>query len=106
MRIRFHKKLYKGSISDKKLDVIKKKVKWGFPKLNLFLITLPISDQGILEVYWYPELFQKLYREMENELVVVGIARTREKAFEIIKSMIEDIGVSGDCILVRDYFEE
>ncbi|MDE5778117.1 MAG: hypothetical protein K2I10_06385 [Lachnospiraceae bacterium] len=106
MKIRFHKKLYKGGISDRKLADIKRKVKWGFPKLNLFLITLPISNQGILEVYWYPELFQKLYRDMENELVVVGIAGTREKAFEIIKSMIEDIGVLEDSILVRAYFEE
>ncbi len=106
MKIRFHKKLYQGDMSDKRLASIKRKVKWRSKKLNVFLITLPISNQGVLEIYWYPELLQKVYRSMEDELVVVGVAGTRKKAFQVIQMIIEDIGVGENGIPVRTYFEE
>ena len=75
MDIRFHEKLYKYKISARGLASMKRKIKKGSLRLNLFLVTLPVGTQGILEVYWYPELLQTFYRQIEEELIVVGIAR-------------------------------
>ena len=106
MRIRFHEKLYSDGISDRRLAALRKKVARWSPKLNLFLITLPLGKQGVLEIYWYPELLQKVYRQMEGELVVVGMAYDRNTAFELIRQIISEIGVQGECIPVKEFFEE
>ncbi|MDD6070191.1 MAG: hypothetical protein PUC12_05155 [Clostridiales bacterium] len=106
MRIRFHEKLYSDGISDRRLSFIKKKVAKASPKLNLFLITLPFGKQGILEVYWYPELLQEVYRKITDELVVVGVAYDRNAAFELIEQIISEVGVQGEYIPVKEFFEE
>lgn len=106
MNIRFHEKLYIDDISDKKLASIKKKIKRRFPKLNLYLITLPIGNQGILEIYWYPELLQNFYRRMKKELIVVGVATSREEAFEMIQRIVTEVGLHGNKIPVDKFFKE
>ena len=106
MDIRFHEKLYTDGLSDKKLASAKKKIKRKSPKINLFLITLPVGKQGILEIYWYPELLQSFYQNMDIEMTVVGIARSRETAFELIKMMIKDIGCEKGQIPIEQFFKE
>lgn len=104
MDIRFHEKLYRNDFSDKQLTAIKKKIQKKSPKLNLFLITLPIGNQGLLEVYWYPELLQPFYRNMEKEAVVVGIAEDRDGAFALIETIFKDMGLSDGKILMDEFF--
>lgn len=106
MKIRFHKKLYRDDISDRKLASIKKRVTMKLPGLKLYFITLPLGSQGILEVYWYPELLQKVYRKMDGELVVVGMAYDRDTAFLLIERIISEIGVQENGIPVKEFFEE
>lgn len=106
MTIKFHEKLYRDGISDKKYISIKKKVNRKSPKINLFFIALPISNQGLLEIYWYPELLQEAYQKLETELVIVGIANSREEAFALVEEIITDIGVEGHVIPVYEYFKE
>lgn len=106
MDIRFHEKLYKYKISARGLAVIKRKIKKGSLRLNLFLVTLPVGTQGILEVYWYPELLQTFYRQIEEELIVVGIARNREDAFELVKQIIADAGFQEGNIQIDAFFKE
>ena len=106
MDIRFHEKFYTDGLSDKKLASIKKKIKRKSPKINLFLITLPVGKQGILEIYWYPELLQSFYQNMELEMTVGGIARSRETAFELLKTVIKDIGYDNGQIPVKQFFKE
>lgn len=106
MDIRFHEKLYKYKISARGLAAMKRKIKKGSLRLNLFLVTLPVGTQGILEVYWYPELLQTFYRQIEEELIVVGIARNREDAFELVKQIIADAGFQEGNIQIDAFFEE
>lgn len=106
MDIRFHEKLYSDGLSSKKLVSIKKKIKRKSSKINLFLITLPIGKQGILEVYWYPELLQSFYQDMKTEVIVVGMAFSRESAFELIEKMIKDIGYKKGDIPIEQFFKE
>lgn len=106
MDILFHEKMYHNGYSEKKIAKIRKKIQKLSPKLNLFLVTLPIGPEGILEVYWYPELLQNVYRRSSEQLVVVGLAPSREDAFELIEQIIQDVGWETGNIPIRDYFEE
>lgn len=106
MDILFHEKMYYNGYSEKKIAKIRKKIQKLSPKLNLFLVTLPIGPEGILEVYWYPELLQNVYRRSSKQLVVVGLAPSREDAFELIEQIIQDVGWETGNIPIRDYFEE
>lgn len=105
MDIRIHEQLYSEGISDRKLTSYKKKLKKQSPKLNLFLVTLPIGNEGLLEVYWYPELLQKHYQQMEWELVVVGMANSRDDAFALIEQIVMDVGFENGSIPIKDYFK-
>lgn len=106
MDIQFHKKLYSDKLSNHKLSVLRKKIEKGTPKLNLFLVTLPIGSQGLLEVYWYPELLQSHYRKMDVSLMVVGIAKSREQAFDLVSQIVNDAGVCKGNIPINDLFKE
>lgn len=105
MDIRIHEQLYSDGISDRKLTSYKKKLKKKSPKLDLFLVTLPLGQEGLLEVYWYPELLQKHYQQMNQELIVVGIATSRDMAFHLIEEIVVDVGVDAGTIPIRDYFK-
>lgn len=106
MKIRFHEKLYIDGITKRKLLSIQKKVRRFSPKFQVYLVTLPIGNQGILEVYWYPELLQKVYRRMEHELVVVGVAADRAGAFSLIENIVSDMLANENRICVEHFFEE
>lgn len=106
MKIRFHKKLYKDGISNRRISKIIKMIRKGKIPVSVFLITLPLKADGILEVYWYPELMQTVYQKMDKELVVVGIANQRQEAFELIRDMVSDMMEENKNISVKEFFEE
>lgn len=85
---------------------IRRKIQNSSSKLNLFLITLPMNGQGVLEIYWYPELLQDLYRQMEVELIVVGLAWNRKSAFRLVKRIVGEVNLSEAGTSVSNFFEE
>lgn len=104
MNIRIHEQLYSAEISDRKLIAFKKKLIKKSVKVDLFLVTLPLGKDGILEVYWYPELLQNFYRNLDVDLFVVGIATSRESAFHLIEQIILDARIDeGNSI--KEYFK-
>ena len=106
MDIQFCEKLYNENMSKRKLASIRKRIRKKSPKLNLFLVTLPLGEDGVLEIYWYPELLQKAYQELERDLYVVGVANDREDAFELIRTIVEDAGITNGTISIKEFFKE
>ena len=106
MNIRIHEQLYSEDISDRKLAVLKKKLIKKSVKLDLFLVTLPLGKEGILEIYWYPELLQKAYQDLKCELRVIGVAKNRDEAFELIRTIVEDVGIAKGTISMKEFIEE
>lgn len=106
MKIRFHKQLYSTGISKLRLFAIKKGILGKIPKLSVFLVTLPLGNQGLLEIYWYPELLQKAYQTLDEELVVVGMASSREDAFDLVEQIVSKVGVVEGQIPVDSFFKE
>lgn len=106
MEIQFHDKLYANDMSTRKIRSIKKKIHRKKLKLNIYLVTLPIGQDGLLEIYWYPELLQKAYQKMDVQMIVVGIAKEREEAISLVEKMLLDVGVHEGNIPLGEYFGE
>ena len=71
---------------NKKLNLIVK----GKSSIPFFVVTLPVSSYGILEIYEYNELRQKYYRELDREFTVVGVSDSRDGAKQLVADILED----------------
>ena len=71
---------------NKKLNLIVK----GKSSIPFFVVTLPVSSYGILEIYEYNELRQKYYRELDREITVVGVSDSRDGARQLVADILED----------------
>ena len=97
-------KLYTYGMSDKKLDKIIAKVKKGKVIPNLCLITLPLFEDGILEIYDYNQFQQAFYIGIKKDIVVLGFAPDKAMAQEIVLSITQDL-YDADCDFdVRKFF--
>ncbi len=91
------KKLYRRQ--DKIVNALKKQQSLPF----IHIITLPLTADGVLEIYPAYILQQKLYQELP--IKVVGIASDRGSACELVQTMIdESIKLSGS-VDVRQLFK-
>ncbi len=93
MVFRFREQLYSDGFSDRKLKSVCRQIKYGKVNPCIFIITLPLTDDGILEIYRYIELLQPPYRKLKQEVKVVGIAKSREDAFSLVERIVKDVGV-------------
>lgn len=95
-------KLYLGkSISEKKLDKIKKKLENKLLLSDLYLLTLAHNPQDQLEFFQARQLAQLHYKNSEH--YVIGIAGSRGEALKIIETItMECLQERGDCSL-REY---
>jgi hypothetical protein len=72
---------------------------------RVYCITLPVNGENTMEIYSSGELWFQYYRE--RELVVIGLAGTKEKAGKLASQICLDIvQQQGDITqkLVREYF--
>jgi hypothetical protein len=71
----------------------------------VYCITLPVNGENTMEIYSSGELWFQYYRE--KEIVVIGLAGTKEKADRLASQICLDIvSQQGDISpkLVRRYF--
>ena len=106
MKFHFHEKLYSDGFSDKKLRSIKYKIKRGKLMAGIFLITLPLAEDGILEIYRYPEFLLPMYKSLDSKVMIVGIAKSKEDAFSLVERIVKDVGVSEGVLPISDFFRE
>ena len=106
MVFRFLDQLYNRDLSEKKLASVKKKLRRKKPKLRLFIITMPLGGDGLLEIYWYPELLQSYYQKEIKEVYVVGVAKNREDAFSLICDIIADHGMANPIFSRKEFLKE
>lgn len=85
------RQLYIGQMNDR--DVIRTVHKLKRNKLctGVVVITLPLFDQGMLEIYDVNEFQQSYYQERYDEIHIVGITHTRRGAVMLVKDIIADI---------------
>lgn len=101
--MQFIKKLYTYEMSDKKLDRIISKIKKGKKISKLCLITLPVFEDGILEVYDYNQLLQPYYKSIDERIIVVGISKNKGDAYQVVLNIVQGMYDSKIDFNVREY---
>ena len=89
----------------KKLNKQIRKIYKYKPAMNLFLVTFPIADKGILEIYNYNVLLQPYYRQHEEEIIIVGISSKKDEAEELIRSIVEETVRETGGLNVKEYID-
>lgn len=101
-RLKFHEKLYLSeSISEKKLDRLKRKLEKKPLLANVYLIVPAGNPDDQLDIFDARQLAQPYYRE--RSFTVVGMASGYVEALQLIEQMAQDcMRERGDCRL-REY---
>lgn len=95
--------LYTYGISEKKLDKIIKKIKTGKKVPKLCLVTMPLFNDGIMEVYVYNQLLQPFYKTMDDKITILGMAMDRGDANNIVMDIIQGMCDAGVDFDIRGY---
>lgn len=101
----FSDRCYTYNLKDRKQARIKKQIRRHKPVRNLYVIVLPILQDGLLEIYPYDQLLQKPYRKIDSRIQVVGFARGKEVAEQLVLQIIQDMyDETGEEWKVEDFF--
>ncbi len=101
-KIVFHKYLYTGeSITEKKLDKIKKRLEKKPLLSNEYLIVPASNPNDQLDIFNAKQLAQPYYKK--QSFLVIGIAANYTEALQIIEQIVQEcLKERGDCKL-REY---
>lgn len=101
-RLTYHPGLYLGeSISEKKLDKIKKKLRTKPLSANVFLIAAAHNPHDLLEIFDARQMAQHYYEDYE--VYVIGIASDYQEAVAMVEQIVQEcLQRRGDCAL-REY---
>ena len=101
-------KFYVGGARDRQIIKMVRGIR-RFHKVRyvpgVFVVTLPLFDDGILEIYELNELRQKVYRDMENSIHIVGAAPSRVQAIRLVRDIIDDIYRKTGDVDVKGFFD-
>ena len=98
-RVCYRSKLYLGEgISEEKLDKIKKKLENKPLLSSVFLIAVSANQSDQLDIFDARQLIQPYYKK--NPPYVIGITKSREEAFSIVETIVQEcLRERGDCAL-------
>lgn len=102
--MKFNKKIYYGENAKKKGNRIIKKLKTNAGQLNTYVITLPVENNGLLEIYHTTILMHDYFRKQPLE--VVGIACGYEEALSVVVKIIDEVYEKTGQFDVRNYLRE
>lgn len=104
VRYIWYKNLYFGEKAAKEKEKLVRQLEKGRYGGDIFLLTLPESaDRNILDIYRALELKQKFYDGRRK--YVVGIARGREEAFELVTELMDGMHKDGDNFNIRSFLD-
>lgn len=96
-----YENLYIGDCLQQNKDKIIRKMKKGKVVLRLFCVTLPLGSHGLLDIYPYYELQQSWFEQ--QSVVVIGIAKSREEAFLLVRDIIEEVYQKTGEFQIKQY---
>lgn len=98
-----YSRLYIGEEAKPKEKKIISKLKKGKMQIGVYVITLPIGDNDLLEIYSAAELTQKFYHRIS--LKVVGIAGSYMEAVVLAGQIINEIYENTGGFDTREYLK-
>lgn len=96
-------KLYVGSQAEKHVKKVQKKLKSDKVVLGFFLITRPSNSSNLLDILPTAELLFPYYKQ--QELLVYGLAKSKEEAENLVVSILEDVYRETNGLCCKEYFE-
>ncbi len=93
--------LYLGEKIAKKKNKLIYKINEGKLSPTTFVIVLPRNNRDILETFPFEVLKQKYYKR--QDFFIVGLAKGREEANELMCRIIVDCFRQTDTVNVRDF---
>lgn len=84
-------RMYIRGISDRKVIPTMRKMKRNKSLSSIFCVTLPVFQDGVLEIYEYEELRQPIYDELINPAIVIGITGSRKDAEELVRLIVDEV---------------
>ena len=101
----FADKCYTYNLTERKQTRIKKRIRRHKAVRNLYVIVLPLLQDGLIEIYPYNQLLQKPDRKLDSRIRGVGFARGKEVAEQLVLQIIQDMyDETGEEWKVEDFF--
>ncbi len=69
----------------------------------LYIITLPIMGDGVLEIYDYNTLLQPFFKKRFDTIKVVGISKSKKGIMEVLRKLYEEMSQKDENLNVRDF---
>lgn len=91
MEFKLYKQLYTNRLPEKTVKKYRERIKKGKPAISLFLVVMPLSGDGILEIYPYTAFLQKHFKEQKKPVYVLGIADSYDAAVDVTVRLIDDM---------------
>lgn len=89
--MKLYNRMYVRGIPDRRILPIMRKMNRNRNVARVYCITLPVFQDGILEIYEYDELRQPLYEELEHPVIVIGIAGSQTEAEELVRLIVDEV---------------
>ncbi len=104
MKFKLADNLYTKYSSEKKFKKFLIKIKLKRPVNNLYVVTAPLYEAGIMEIYNYNELLQPFYRKQKRVISILGVSKTRDEAKELVCDILEDTYSTQGNADIKTYF--
>lgn len=101
--MKLYNQMYVRGIPDKKVIPTMRKMKRKKSLSDLYCITLPVFQDGILEIYEYRELLQDIYEDLEHPVIVIGIADSYNNAEEMVCFIVDEVFQNSGGFDVEGY---
>lgn len=101
--MKWYKNLYIGETLVKSKDKVIKKIQRNVLQPGVYVIVLATNGKDNFRIIHSLELLQRNY--LKDDLTVVGIAKGKDEAFELVRRMITDVyEETGSVQNVVEYF--
>ena len=91
LKFRIADNVYTELNNDKKFKKALRRIAKKRPVPDFFVITEPLYEAGIMEIYNYNELLQPFYRKQKRVINILGIASNRDNAKNVVRDIVEDL---------------
>ena len=89
--------------SDRRVNKKLKRIHERKPSERTYVITYPLSEYGMLEIYNYNELLQGYYKNLDEKIIVIGLSETRGGAYDLVAGIIEETMENTNGFDIRSY---
>ena len=105
--MKFYKNLYFGEKAIKSKYKIYRKLKTNSFDLDTYLITLSDNPNNLLDIISSNMLKQPYFKqkEVQDNIFVIGIAKGKEEAYEVVRNLIDKVYKETGCFNIREYLD-